>query len=308
MIRWRIVGVGWVARDFVIPAIHAARNAELVAALDIRDDPGDRTTADFDAVYIATPNDCHADIAAHYAAKGKHVLCEKPMARTLTEAQQMVSACRAAGVQYATAFDQRFHPRHRQMRDLIKNGKLGTICSARIHYACWLPPDWSTDNWRVDPLRAGGGAMIDLAPHGLDLLQVLLGEPIVAIHALKQRKLWNYPVDDGAVLTACFQGGALATIQVGYNCPDAFPRRRLEVIGSEGMLIANNTMGQTPGGTVHWYGADGQASELPPPFDVERSPFQLQIEAFSQSLLDRSPFPFTPEHDLETMRLLDQCR
>lgn len=303
MIRWCVVGLGWVAKQYVIPAMKAARNAVLVATLD----KGDTTSEAFDAVYIATPNDSHATLTMHYARQGKHVMCEKPMARSLAEARTMVEACGAEGVQYATAFDQRFHPRHRQMREMIAAGELGTVCSARIHYACWLPPDWSADNWRIDPQRAGGGALIDLAPHGLDLLQVLLAERFSDLTCLTQYKAWNYPVDDGAVLTGRFAGGALATIQVGYNCPDAFPRRRLEVLGTRGMLQAENTMGQTPGGTLHWFGADGSLHAVPAPADAERSPFQLEIEEFSQSLLDGTKFPFTPEHDLETMRLLEQC-
>ena len=303
MIRWCVVGLGWVAKSFVIPAIEAAANAELAATLD----KGDSTSEPFDAVYIATPNDSHAALTTHYAQEGKHVMCEKPMARSFAEARTMVEVCRARGVQYATAFDQRFHPRHRQMREIIASGELGAVCSARIHYACWLPPDWSVDNWRIDPERAGGGALIDLAPHGLDLLQVLLAERFSELTCLAQYKVWDYPVDDGAVLAGRFDGGALATIQVGYNCPDAFPRRRLEILGTRGMLQAENTMGQTPGGTLQWFGADGCSHAVPAPADAECSPFQLQIEAFSQSLLEGTPFPFTPEHDLETMRLLEQC-
>ena len=303
MIRWCVIGVGWVAREYVIPAIESASNAVLTAALD----KGETTSGEFDAVYIATPNDSHAALTTHYAGLGKHVMCEKPMARNLREAEQMVAACRAAGVQYATAFDQRFHPWHRQMLSIIQAGELGTVCSARIHYACWLPPNWSTDNWRIDPERAGGGALIDLAPHGLDLLQMLLGEQLIELSGMVQNKVFDYSVDDGAVLIGRFEGGALATIQVGYNCPDAFPRRKLEIMGTKGMLQATNTMGQTPGGSLHWYGADGCSNAVPVPTDVHCSPFQLQIEAFSQSLLDGVPFAFTPEHDLHTMRLLEKC-
>ena len=301
MIRWCVVGLGWVAREYVIPAIQQARNAVLVATVD----RGDTTDAEFDAVYIATPNDTHAALTAEWARRGKHVLCEKPMARTIAEAECMVKACREAGVQYATAFDQRFHPRHLQMREMIQRGKLGTICSARIHYACWLPPDWSADNWRVDPQRAGGGALIDLAPHGLDLLPMLLGDEWEEISVMKQRRVWDYAVDDGAVVMGRFAGGALATIQVGYNCPDAFPRRRLEVLGDRGMLQATDTMGQTAGGSLNWFGAEGSVCEIPEPALRDCSPFQLQIEAFSDAVAGGKPFAFTPEQDLHLMRLLN---
>ena len=96
-----------------------------------------------EAVYVATPNDRHADVVEACARAGKHVLCEKPMATTLDDARRMVAACERAGVRYATAFDQRFHAAHRRLRDLVAGGALGVVAQARIHYACWLPADWS---------------------------------------------------------------------------------------------------------------------------------------------------------------------
>lgn len=93
---------------------------------------------------------------------------------------------------------------------------------------------------------------------------------------------------------------------VSYNTPDAYPRRTLEIIGTEAMVIATNTMGQTPGGTLEIVEPkDGarRAVEIPP--EEDRSPFLAQVEAFSASLLGGEPFPFSPEHDLHTMRLME---
>ena len=67
----------------------------------------------------------------------------------------------------------------------------------RIVYACWVGPDWAPDNWRADPAAAGGGAVIDLALHGLDLAQMLVGEPLARLHIDLQRRIHDYPVDDG---------------------------------------------------------------------------------------------------------------
>jgi 1,5-anhydro-D-fructose reductase (1,5-anhydro-D-mannitol-forming) len=267
-------------------------------------------------VYIATPNHLHAAPTLAAARAGKHVLCEKPMATNSAEAETMAAACAAAGVVYATAFDQRFHARHQRLRQLVAAGELGTITCARIHYACWTPGDWRPatddghhDNWRVDPQRAGGGAFIDLAPHGLDLTQYLLGDELVEVACLLQRCVFDYPVDDGAALVGRFAGGALLTLNVAYNCPDQFPRRRLELIGTRAMAVAHNTMGQTPGGTLHLIDADhGYAREVAVPADEDISPFQRQIAAFSQSLLSGAPFPFPPARDLHTMRLLEQAQ
>ncbi len=328
-VGWGIVGCGWVARDYVAPGLRAAPSACLLALYDpdvaaqgriAAETPGVVCAADLDdflalpgldAVYVATPNHLHRAITAAAAAAGKHVLCEKPMATTLADAEAMVAACRTAGTRYGTAFDQRWQARHRCLRDLVQSGRLGRVTAARVHYACWTPSDWlpptqtTHDNWRVDPARAGGGAFIDLAPHGLDLTQWLLGEPLVEVACLLQRRVFDYPVDDGAVLAGRFRSGALLSMNVAYNCPDAFPRRTLEVIGTDAMAVAFNTMGQTPGGTLTLFDArTGQSEEVPVAPNEDVSPFQTQVEAFSQSLRDAAAFPFPPENDLHTMRLL----
>ncbi len=326
---WGIAGCGWVTRDYVAPAIRVSKGGEAVALLDLDPAALETTgrvlpeaarhtdldeflaTPGLDAVYVATPHHAHTALVEAAASAGKHVLCEKPMANTVEDAEKMVAACEAADVVYATAFDQRYHAAHRRLRGLISDGTLGTITMARIHYACWLPPEWEPetadaphDNWRVDPIRAGGGALADLAPHGLDLLQTLLGEEIVELAGLKQRRVFDYPVEDGAALVVSFSGGALATIHNAFNCPDTLPRRTLEVYGTKAAAITRNTMGQVPGGTLELIPADGerQMIEIPPEEDV--SPFLSQVEAFEDTLLEDRPYPFPPERDLHTMRLL----
>lgn len=328
-IGWGVVGCGWVVRDYVAPAILASANGRLAALCD-RDPaalarvgalaPDAAQHLDLaacladpavDAVYVATPNGSHATIVRAAAAAGRPVLCEKPMARTAAEAESMVEACAAARVPYATAFDQRFHGAHRRLRTLVADGALGTVTCVRIHYACWTPPDWQPaeyahDNWRVDPTRAGGGAMIDLAPHGLDLVQMLVDEPITTVACLLQRRIFDYPVDDGAVITARTAAGVLVSHTVAYNRPDSFPRRELEVIGDRGRALATNTMGQTPGGRLTLTELDGAAHDVS--FAAEdRSPFVAQVETFAACLLAGEPFPFPPARDLHTMRLVEAC-
>lgn len=321
---WCVIGCGWVARDYVVPAMLAASNSQLVAACDCNENPlralpeGDflRTTdlaealaaPGVDAVYVATPNHLHRPLVEAAAAAGRHVLCEKPMAPTAADARAMVEACQRAGVTYATAFDQRFHAAHQTLACLVCEGQLGIITQARIHYACWLPPLWTADNWRIDPARAGGGAMIDLAPHGIDLLEMLLADQWQELHALTQRQVHGYPVDDGAVLMGRFRRGALATLHVGYNCPDPYPRRTLELIGTKARGLALDTMGQTPGGTLTLTDADsGSATTVV--VENDRSPFIAQLEAFAAAVLGGEPFRFTAEHDLRKSELLEAaCR
>ncbi|GJD56574.1 Gfo/Idh/MocA family protein [Methylobacterium dankookense] len=322
-VRWGIVGYGWVARDYMAPGIREAGH-RLVAVCD----PGERARAaaeaegarayadlagliadpEVEAVYVATPNHLHREAVQALAAAGKAVLCEKPMAARLDDAEAMAEAVRAHGIVYGTAFDQRHHPAHRAIRDQIRAGRLGTVTAIRIVYACWLHREWAAqagqENWRIDPARAGGGALIDLAPHGLDLVDFLLDESIADIAALTQARAQDYSVDDGALLIGRTGSGVLASLNVAYNCPEALPRRRLEVVGTKGQLVAENTMGQVAGGRLTFTdGTTGAPEDVA--FDRAASPFTEQVRAFGSAL--RRPAEreaYSALRDLHTMRLI----
>ncbi|KAB1070660.1 Gfo/Idh/MocA family protein [Methylobacterium planeticum] len=322
-VGWGIVGYGWVARDYMAPGIRAAghrliavcdpgeasrRAAEAEGARGHAELAGLLAEPEVEAVYVATPNHLHRGAVEALAAAGKAVLCEKPMAASLADAEAMASAVRGSGIFYGTAFDQRHHPGHRAMRAAIEAGRLGTVTAVRIVYACWLDRAWASfqgqDNWRIDPAQAGGGALIDLAPHGLDLVDFLVGDCVTHIAALTQAKAQDYAVDDGALLIGQTGSGVLASLHVAYNCPDRLPRRRLEVLGTRGQLTATDTMGQVAGGSVTFTdGSTGAVEALT--FDTQASPFLEQVRAFGSAL--RRPeerAAYSAERDLHTMRLI----
>ena len=322
-VAWGIVGFGWVARDYMAPGIRAAGH-RLVAVAD----PGAESRAaaealgarayaavtelaadpEVEAVYVATPNHLHREAIEALVGSGKAILCEKPMAASLTDAEAMAAAVGKQNAFYGTAFDQRHHPAHRAMRDRIADGRLGTVTAVRIVYACWLPRACTSvpghDNWRIDPKKAGGGALMDLAPHGLDLVDFLIGESIVDLAALTQARAQDYAVDDGALLIGRTGSGVLANLHVAYNCPDALPRRRLEVTGTMGQLTAIDTMGQVAGGSLTFIdGSTGLSEDIA--FDRAASPFLEQVRAFGSAL--RRPaerVAYSATRDLHTMRLL----
>ncbi len=133
---------------------------------------------------------------------------------------------------------------------------------------------------------------------------MLLGEPITHVAALLQHRVHDYAVDDGAALAGRTASGALLSLSVAYNCPETFPRRELEVAGTRGRALAINTMGQTPGGSLTL--TDAQTGEAQPvDFDGHASPFERQIAAFSSAVAGETAFPYSLDHDLHTMRLLD---
>ena len=339
---WGVIGFGWVARDYAAPGI-AASGGRLVAVADL--DPSARRYAAalgactytsaaemaanpaVQAVYVATPNHLHRSGVEAAAAAGKPVLCEKPMAATLEDAEAIAACVARSGVPYGTAFDQRHHPAHQAIRDAVANGAIGTVTALRIAYACWVDAGWAQDNWRADAGRAGGGALMDLAPHGLDLVEYLLGEPVEAVTALTQQRVQPYPVDDGAALIGRTTSGVLIQMHVAYNCPEALPRRRLELLGTRGQILAERTMGQTAGGRVELIdGRLGLRRPLPIP-DADASPFARQMAAFAHMLAGKSDRPegkrtsaqdskvagartqdaFRLDRDLHTMRLLDRA-
>lgn len=266
-------------------------------------------TADFlknnelDAVYIATPNHLHKKHTIGSLNAGLHVLCEKPLATALGDAEQMINSALAAKTVYATAYDQRFHPAHEQMRNYIKENELGSVTQVQLDYACWLPKDWNDNNWRIEQHKAGGGAIIDLAPHGLDLLEMLLQDKIVEIRLFDQRKVQDYAVDDGGVLMLRFESGILGSMHVGYNRPDALPRRTLEIFGTAGMLRATNTMGQDAGGKLIFIDAETGNRE-PVGFDIEKSPFEAQLDGFLSLILEGAQPLRSAEDDLRLFALL----
>ncbi|WP_236033631.1 Gfo/Idh/MocA family protein [Belnapia mucosa] len=320
---WGVIGFGWVARDYAVPGLLGA-GGRLVAVAD--PDAGarrhartlgaeahadaDRLLADpaVQAVYVATPNHLHRAAVERAAAAGKPVLCEKPMAASLAEAEAMAATIRATGIRYGTAFDQRHHPAHAAIRAAIAAGAIGRVTAIRIAYACWVDAGWASDNWRADASRAGGGALIDLAPHGLDLVDYLLGEPVEEIAALTQQRVQRYAVDDGAMLVGRTASGVLVQLHVAYNCPEGLPRRQLEVLGTTGQLLAERTMGQAPGGKV-WCidGRLGLRTPLPVP-EAEASPFLRQMDAFARWLRgEAQPDAFSLARDLHTMRLVERA-
>ena len=331
MTGWGVVGIGWVARDYVLPAIAADPAAHLVGVCDA--DPAaleglagpegwpGRTTTDLDAllalpgldaVYVATPNHAHMPVVRTVAARGLPVLCEKPLAHDAADARVMVEAVR--GRLAGTAFDQRFHPAHERIADLVAEGDLGTVTTVRIVYGCWLPQDWRApstpgregDNWRTDPTRAGGGAMIDLAPHGIDLAGRVLGEDLVELVALTSRRVHDYvdpTADDTAVLAGRTAAGTLFSSHVSFSTADPLPRRRLEVVGTRAQLVAVDTLGQDPGGTLTRIDAVTGAP-APVAFDAAVSPFARQLAAFAAAVRGEAPWPYPVERDLALHELL----
>jgi predicted dehydrogenase len=196
-----------------------------------------------------TPNASHAAPCIAAAQAGKHILCEKPLARTTREAAKMLDAVEKAGVQHLVGFNYRFVPALRQARQWIEAGLLGEIYHFRAAYL----QEWITDpnvgmSWRVDGAQAGSGALGDLGAHIIDLARWLVGEPVrvsaITRTFIKQRPLGDgsgtlgaVTVDDAFAALLEFENGAMGTLEASRFCPGRKNAQKLEINGSKGSLV-----------------------------------------------------------------------
>jgi predicted dehydrogenase len=216
---------------------------------------------DVDLVDICTPGDSHAEIALAALAAGKHVLCEKPLANTVEEAQTMVQAAEAAyarGQLAMVGFNYRRVPATALARNMVAEGRLGALRHVRVTYL----QDWLVDpefplTWRLRKEQAGSGSLGDLGAHIVDLAQYLAGEQLAGVSALtetfvRERPLPGGPtsglaavsaagtgqvtVDDAALFTGRFASGALASFEATRYATGRKNALRIELNGERGSL------------------------------------------------------------------------
>ncbi|MGW3937961.1 Gfo/Idh/MocA family protein [Streptomyces phaeochromogenes] len=216
---------------------------------------------DVDVVDICTPGDSHAEIAVAALAAGKHVLCEKPLANTVDEAEAMAEAAQAAAERGQVAmvgFNYRRVPATSLARKMVAEGRIGTLRHVRVTYL----QDWLVDRefpltWRLRKETAGSGALGDLGAHIVDLAQYLAGEPVVGVSALTETFVRERPllsgsssglsaaggsdrgavtVDDAALFTGRFASGALASFEATRFATGRKNSLRIELNGENGSL------------------------------------------------------------------------
>jgi predicted dehydrogenase len=212
-------------------------------ALIERDDVG--------LIDIAAPGDMHATIAIAALQAGKHVLCEKPLANTLAEAQAMKAAADAAypgGARAMVGFNYRRVPALALARTLVDQGRIGTLRHVRaVYLQDWLADPQAPMTWRMHAERAGSGALGDLGAHIIDLALYLTGDEITGVSALGttfvgQRPWADRPgqgtvtVDDAVVFTARLASGALASFEATRYAAGHKNGLRIELNGSAGSL------------------------------------------------------------------------
>ena len=314
--NWGVLGPGFVATQAVIPAIQHSRNGR-VHALASRDPARahklasqwqvQRVYGDYqellddphiNAVYIALPNHLHRDWTIQAARAGKHVLCEKPLACSAREGEQMLEACLRARVQLMEAAMYRFHPRAQRLRQLVADGTLGQPRFLHSSFTFTLNP---SPNYRHS-VEYGGGALLDVGCYCVNALCWLSGTAAVEVQVFAtQREPGGIDLESGTLLR--FADGALGHVQCSFMAAE---HQSLEVIGSTGTVTAPLafTAWRDDATALHLQHGNHIVREDFAPAD----PYQLMVEHFAEALRGEIPLVYPPQEAIQTLRVLDSIR
>jgi predicted dehydrogenase len=239
-----------------------------------------------DAVDICSPTHLHYEMALQAAAAGKHIVCEKPLARTTHQAQRIVQACRQSGVQLLVAHVVRFFPEYALARAAVAEGQIGTPGIIRLHRGSYRPKK-PVGNWFLDEVKSGG-ILMDLMIHDYDYARWIAGDvETVAARRVTETHI-EAPVDYGLVILS-HRSGALSHISGAWAYPPPTFRTRLEIAGDRG-LIEFDSDGTAPiqNLILKKGGADAPDVALPSS-PVSESPYTKQIKEFYAALADGKP-------------------
>lgn len=306
-VRWGVLGNAWIARDFMIPALERSEICELAAVASRSSFPADiapnavhynsyeALLADptIDAVYVPTPNALHKKWTIAALEAGKHVLCEKPIACTAAEAEEMIAAAKKSGKLLMEAFMYRYGGKFRKMMEILQSGVLGKIKAVQGSHGYTL--DWASPA-REDP-ALGGGSMYDVGCYVVDCMNAVAkqqGGKLIDAKAVTM----GTPVDYHAAAALSYDCGILGVLESWF---DAAQEQRVLIAGEKGTLCIPMIF-EGGGGEMYLKVGDRQETIGIPNAD----PYQLEAEAFSRAVLGTDNDLMPLEDTLANMQALDK--
>ena len=250
-----VVGPGFWAREMHLPAFAAIPGVE-VACVVGRNEAAARALAeqfgakrwstdyleavkadDVDVVDILAPNFLHAPIAIAAANAGKHVICIKPLATTLEEADAMIAASGRAGVRLLYAENVPFIPAVQEAKRVVESGAIGKVFRVKACEGIGMPHS----AWHYDKARAGGGAMIDMAVHSIEFCRAFAAADFASVYAETGIFVWGgkLEAEDTAVMTLRFANGIIGQCEDSWSLAGAMDSR-FEVFGTAGRILIDN--------------------------------------------------------------------
>jgi 1,5-anhydro-D-fructose reductase (1,5-anhydro-D-mannitol-forming) len=261
-VHWLVIGIGDITTRRVIPAIQAEPRSVLHGVVSRDRGKGDlyadRVWTDLNealrdpdagAVYIATPVFLHAAQTIAVLRAGKHALCEKPMAMNYEQAVGMVSAARETGGILGVAYYRRMYPKLQRARELIAQGAIGQPVLAEINCHDWFQAEEGRRSWLLDPAKAGGGPLFDIASHRIDALNFLFGQP-ARVSGHLSNVVHSSKVEDSATVLIDYESGVRGVVDVRWH--SRTPRDEFRIVGVDGEMSLTPLSGPRltwPGGS-----------------------------------------------------------
>ena len=295
-LRWGLIGCGDIARRRVAPALRDSPLCELVAVSRAKAELAESFAQEFgarrwcadwhdllmdyeiDAIYVATPVHLHAEQVIAAAERGKHVLCEKPMALNVAECDRMIDACRGNDVKLGVAYYRHFYPVVQQVRELIDSGEIGVPVVVQVNAFEWFDPEPSAArSWLLKKDLSGGGPMFDFGCHRIEVLLDLLGD-ISDVKSTLTNAFFNREVEDTATAMFQFERGTCGTLTVTHAARE--PQDTLDLFFTNGSIhipVLNE-------GKMRVLTRDGERVETHPNHPNIHQPL---IEDFATAVLER---------------------
>jgi predicted dehydrogenase len=317
-LRFGVISTANIGTQKVIPGIQGASNCEVVAIASRSPGPAEAAAADLgiphafgsyeellssdliDAVYIPLPNHLHKEWTLAAARAGKHVLCEKPLALTSADAQEMVDVCAAEGVAFMEAFMYRLHPSWLKAVELVRSGTIGKLQAVSTVFG-YFNDDPANIRNRTD---TGGGALMDIGCYAINLSRLLFdGEPQRIEAAIVRHPRFGTDVVTTAVLE--FDGGhAMFTASTM-----AEESQEVQIIGERGRIVIPipfNIPPDRPSVVRLYQGGDPPADPHVEVFEFAAcDPYTAEAEAFAAAVLAGEPVPTPPSDGVANMKVIE---
>ncbi len=294
-IGFGLIGASSIARDTMIPAIRSHHECDVVTVFSNNLERGESYAAennipgaagsvaellanpDIQAVYISTTNELHHQQVLAAAQAGKHVLCEKPLAMSLDETREMITACHEAGVVLATNHHLRMGAGIRRMRELIAGGAIGNPLAARVFHAVYLP-DY-LQGWRLNNPAAGAGVVLDIVVHDIDTLRFVLNSEPTEVTSLSQHAglATHSAVEDGNMAVFRFDNDLIAQVHTAFTIK--YAGDGIEVHGNEGSLKLDNVLGRDLSGPVILRNSEGEQQIELEQYSLDDKTIRLFVDA-----------------------------
>jgi predicted dehydrogenase len=264
---------------------------------------GDRAV---EAVFVLTPPNTHLDLVRACAGAGKHVLLEKPLEATTAKAEELVGACRAAGVRLGVVLQHRFRPAGRRLAEILAEGRLGRLVGASASVANWRPQSYYDQPGRGTRARDGGGVLLTQAIHTLDLFLSLAGQPAEVAAYAATSAVHRMECEDIVGAAVRFAGGALGTIAATTCAYPGFPER-IELIGERGTaaIEGNRLAVRFHDGAAIQEGAEGAGGTGADPMAFAHDHHRALIADFLDAVAEGRDPRVSGEEALKVHRLID---